>query len=400
MTSHKKPTFLAVAIAAAFCGPATADELPQLTLDPDATTVSGLSSGAYMAVQMHVAFSERFAGAGIVAGGPYFCARGSLGTALTQCMQTHTGAPNAAALLQAAQGFAAADEIDPLAGLADDRVYLFSGTADNTVTQPAMDSARDFYLAAGVASQDIRYVNDVPAGHAFLAEGAPNRCSVTQANFINDCDIDQAGDILTWVYGDLADPVSPNPNSLLEFDQSAFLPNPEPRGMDSRGFVYVPEDCAAGETCRLHVAFHGCQQTPDQIGDLYARTTGYNRWAEANGIVVLYPQAHDSSGNPNGCWDWWGYDDADYALREGRQMAAVAAMANRLGAPFPEGEEPGGICLSHAALNWTHWTQDRAEFCGFGAICAVGSGDAIGFWFGATTLFEQPEGFYSTTPCQ
>jgi len=38
------------------------------------TTVSGISAGAYMANQFHVAFSSTVKGAGIVAGGPYICA--------------------------------------------------------------------------------------------------------------------------------------------------------------------------------------------------------------------------------------------------------------------------------------------------------------------------------------
>lgn len=37
-------------------------------------SVSGVSSGAYMAVQLHVAYSETFMGVGSIAGGPYFCA--------------------------------------------------------------------------------------------------------------------------------------------------------------------------------------------------------------------------------------------------------------------------------------------------------------------------------------
>jgi poly(3-hydroxybutyrate) depolymerase len=48
---------------------ANAQSLPELTFDAGATTVSGLSSGAYMAVQAHAAFSSGIAGAGVVAGG-------------------------------------------------------------------------------------------------------------------------------------------------------------------------------------------------------------------------------------------------------------------------------------------------------------------------------------------
>ncbi|MFY9970840.1 MAG: hypothetical protein WAK41_15675, partial [Roseiarcus sp.] len=37
-------------------------------------SISGLSSGAFMTVQLHLAHSAKFVGAGIIAGGPYRCA--------------------------------------------------------------------------------------------------------------------------------------------------------------------------------------------------------------------------------------------------------------------------------------------------------------------------------------
>ena len=62
---------------------------------------------------------------------------------------------------------------------------------------------------------------------------------------------------------------------------------------------------------------------------------GYNRWADANRIVVLYPQAAQSlvaPFNPRGCWDWWGYSGADYAARSGAQLSSVHRMLAALGA--------------------------------------------------------------------
>jgi poly(3-hydroxybutyrate) depolymerase len=53
---------------------AIADPLPKLTLAVQETTVSGLSSGAFMSVQLQTAFSSNIYGAGVVAGGPYGCA--------------------------------------------------------------------------------------------------------------------------------------------------------------------------------------------------------------------------------------------------------------------------------------------------------------------------------------
>ena len=69
---------------------------------PAGTTVSGLSSGGYMAVQLHVAHSASVRGAGVLAGGPYYCAQGSVWTAAWNCMSP--GAWNAAAAERGAEG--------------------------------------------------------------------------------------------------------------------------------------------------------------------------------------------------------------------------------------------------------------------------------------------------------
>ncbi|SOE01089.1 hypothetical protein [Caenispirillum bisanense] len=70
---------------------AEAPPLPRLTVDWSQVSVSGLSSGAYMAVQMQTAHSADIMGAGIFAGGPYGCARGgltlaTLTEAITSCV--------------------------------------------------------------------------------------------------------------------------------------------------------------------------------------------------------------------------------------------------------------------------------------------------------------------------
>jgi len=46
------------------------------------------------------------------------------------------------------------------------------------------------------------------------------------------------------------------------------------------GYLYVPASCAA-EQCRLHVAFHGCNQNVDSVYDDFIRDAGYNRWYSA-----------------------------------------------------------------------------------------------------------------------
>jgi hypothetical protein len=36
------------------------------------------------------------------------------------------------------------------------------------------------------------------------------------------------------------------------------------------------------------------------------------------------------SGNPKGCWDWWGYSGDDNLGRDGKQMRAVRVMIGRV----------------------------------------------------------------------
>src|SRR5512132_1958723 len=54
-------------------------------IDKAQISVSGISSGGFMAHQFHVAHSSTVLGAGMVARGPYYCAEGSIADAVTQC---------------------------------------------------------------------------------------------------------------------------------------------------------------------------------------------------------------------------------------------------------------------------------------------------------------------------
>jgi poly(3-hydroxybutyrate) depolymerase len=291
-----------------------AEPLPALTIDLAQPSVSGLSSGAYMAGQFHVAFSGTLVGAGIVAGGLYRCAEGQLRLALNRCMQTSQGKLDPAALLAQARSLATAGTIDPVENLADDRIYVFTGTADRTVLPRVGAHVPKFYELAGVPATNIRHDATLNAGHAFITESGPVPCAQTREPFVNDCDIDQAGIILEHIYGPLQPPAA-EVHAPFEFSQDAYLGSAESNGMAATGWVYVPASCVPGTICRVHIAFHGCKQTFERVGDAYTAGTGFNRWAESNNIVVLYPQADETPGNPNACWDWWGYTDQHHATK-------------------------------------------------------------------------------------
>jgi hypothetical protein len=46
--------------------------------------------------------------------------------------------------------------------------------------------------------------------------------------------------------------------------------------------------------------------------------------------VVTLLVARATLTNPEGCRDWWGYDDPNYPLKSGRQMMAVDKMLQRI----------------------------------------------------------------------
>src|SRR5208337_1313608 len=65
----------ALALALAVAAPAyAADKLGSFPVDPAQVSVAGISSGAFMANQIHIAHSADIMGAAMVAGGLYGCA--------------------------------------------------------------------------------------------------------------------------------------------------------------------------------------------------------------------------------------------------------------------------------------------------------------------------------------
>lgn len=315
---------------------ATAPALPAFGADPKQVSVSGLSSGAFMAVQLQVAYSGSIVGAGVIAGGPYYCAANNIFFAGI-CMGRVPGFPPSATLLaQFAKDFAAARTIDPLHKLAQRRIYVFSGTEDDVVRQPAVDATVAFFRQLGVKAAGLSYVNTLPAGHALITPSFGNDCPANAAPYISHCKLgdagyDQAGALLQHLHGTLKPRVDPPGGQILRFDQRAFAP--AGTGMAETALLYVPQACTGATAhCKVHVAIHGCVQSEASVGNQFVTETGYNAWADSNQMLVLYPQVNPSTdpANPRGCWDWWGYTGGDYAKKSAPQMKAIMAMVKRL----------------------------------------------------------------------
>jgi poly(3-hydroxybutyrate) depolymerase len=298
---------------------------PAYVIDGDRITVSGLSSGAYMAGQLHVAHSDLFSGAALLAGGPYYCAEGSIAQGLGPCVQG--GAIDIDRLAAYAREAAASGAIDRVVNLADDPVWIFIGTADDKVAAGVAKAAADFYRALD-AGAELTFVDDVDVVHGMPTLDTGLACDSFGTPFIHDCDYDAAGLLLAALYGEL-EPRTEAPGELRALAQ----PGGAGAEMLETGYLYVPAACAMGENCGVHVALHGCGQSSAFVGDAFASGAGYNEWAESNHLLVLYPQADSSQVapmNPYGCWDWWGYTNGDYATRGGAQVQVIKAMLDEL----------------------------------------------------------------------
>ncbi len=291
-------------------------------------TVSGVSSGAYMAVQANIALADRIDGVAAIAGGPYHCAQGSVTTALGACMSGND--IDIDPLLSFTRHAASDGQIATTEDLRHAKVWIFHGTQDAVVGAGASEALADFYREF-VATENVTLVNDIKAAHGWPTLNFGNECSEIGNDFINACDFDTAGTLLNFLYDDL----NPRESSIAAdgLETIDLSPYVEPgSGLADMGFVFVPQNCReSAADCRLHIAFHGCRQGAEFIENRFAANAGLNEWAANNHIVVLYPQVDSSLMNPQGCWDWWGYTGANYDHKNGRQISAIAILITAWG---------------------------------------------------------------------
>ena len=325
-----------MSVSPATSAPSGVQRLRRYAIDRDKIFVAGISSGGFFGVQMQVAYSRTFRGAAIYAGGVYYCALDSVITALFECggqgLYQSTLAQSEAYL----DAQSAAGTIDDERNLRGQRVYLWSGTNDSVVKQQEMNDLQveEQHYGARV----VRYDNAFPAQHGWESPDGELPCGTLGSPFMIACSAgarpyDSEQVWMEAFFGKL------HPRNdgrlrgkLVNFDQTEFGASAS-NSMDTNGYVFVPDSCEDGRPCGLVVAFHGCLQTQADIGSKFVTESGIDEWADSNGVVVLYPYAVKSATvpfNPQGCWDWWGYDGPNYALKSGTQTSIVAKMVQRI----------------------------------------------------------------------
>lgn len=342
-----------------------ADKLTSYPVDPAQISVAGISSGAFMANQLHVAHSADVMGAAMIAGGLYGCAVQDVeqdgvlalaSQAVGPCMKVPFMLDDTADYKKRIDQIAAKGWIDPPSNLARAKVYLFTGSSDSVVDPETVAKARALYGALGVPDASVVFEDEsgpaAKAGHSWVSKNFGRPCEANAPPYIDDCHYDQAGAELKAIYGqDLKPPSDAASGRIVAFDQNEFVSGKATaaNGLSDTGYLYVPKACEPGQAqapCRLQVVLHGCKQSAEELGDVFYTRIGVNEWADANNILVLYPQAHATSANelpanlwadaliytnPEGCWNWWGYsDDRQYLTKKGVQITAIWKMVQRL----------------------------------------------------------------------
>jgi poly(3-hydroxybutyrate) depolymerase len=331
-----------LAASLAGCGGVESPALPPMKLDPARVAVVGISSGAYMAQQVHVAFSDRITGAALLAGGPYGCAENSLQTALSRCIAGSPDLPDIEHLAGRAQQLAQAGKIASLGGLDGDRVLVAHGSKDALVSPAVTQASLDLYLALQrdhsapfAASLTLRSSAGEYA-HVWPTLASGGDCGTTEAPYIGNCNLDFAGEVFGTLFDASASAPPQATGELLRFDQNTFLPGGTDAYLDDSGLLYRPKQCGDANACGLLIAFHGCEMHLGAIGEVFARDSGLNRWADVANVVVLYPQTRATYMplNPKACWDWWGYSGTEHDTRDGVQLRWLANVTAALGVPL------------------------------------------------------------------
>ncbi|XP_075131997.1 poly(3-hydroxybutyrate) depolymerase-like [Leptodactylus fuscus] len=161
-------------------------------------SVSGISSGAYMANQFHVSHSGKVVGAALFAGGPFYCAIGNMVTATSACMKF----PSTISLIPLkvyTETCASTGLIDPLSNLARGRVFIFSGSKDSVLVQGVAKKLEEYY-ASYITSGAIKAVYNIAAEHGMPTDSYGGACGSLNKEYINNCNYNGAYEALNHIH--------------------------------------------------------------------------------------------------------------------------------------------------------------------------------------------------------
>lgn len=300
-------------------------------------TISGISSGGFMASQMATIYSDQFAGVATVAGGVFYCAENEFQSNIKKfgsqayfsygidaknvrksfdienilkqkelpqdtsqfvgplainpiyqsvgvCMAHPEGAHQAATLsdgvarpmdLSFMKAFESKNLIAPTSNIANQRVLIYQGQDDEVVRVGMAEKIKEFYTRYGVSENSLKVI--IQSGnHNFPTDRTDGiDCQKAKVPYIGNCKLDLAGEILQHM---LARPLVRGvmkPENLYRIVQKKAPPS-----IASYGYLYANEACLENpDSCDLHVALHGCQMSDSFDMD-------FQKWYQAKVLLT------------------------------------------------------------------------------------------------------------------
>ena len=173
-----------------------ADKLGSFPVDPAQVSVAGISSGAFMANQLHIAHSADIMGAAMIAGGLYGCAVQDVESdgvlalasqALGACMKVPFMLDDTATYRGRIEKLASHGWIDPPSNAARARIYFLTGSSDQVVNSETVEKAKALYDALGVPAGNIVFEDRsgpaAKAGHSWVSNDFGGACDANASPF-------------------------------------------------------------------------------------------------------------------------------------------------------------------------------------------------------------------------
>ncbi len=400
-------------------------------------SVSGFSSGGFMAVQMGTIFSSEISAVGTAAGGFFYCAENHLqekieegkrapflGTRNLFLFQNNPGIlsdvftgrafrldvnnwvspaagnPNYTSVsicmqnpkmasLPSLKEFEEKGLIDSIENLKNQRIYIYHGKSDALIHPEMSKRLKEYYISNGVDERQIQLKN-ISGGHNIPTNNSKlGSCQSQTFPYLSSCDFNMAEELLKQMTGDSLARAEANLSHLYRVDQNLIPVNEGLKVEDWKspasslgayGYLYANDACLKKPgSCKLHIALHGCEMSDsfdpqldlrysgqvaqsqvvnlvEKNSDLlwywmwawptneqrklsystlkFATQSGYIEMAEKNNLMILFPQTWISSAsypyNPKGCWDWVGFNEANYATNKGTETSWLIRYAKNI----------------------------------------------------------------------
>lgn len=284
-------------------------------------TISGISSGGFMSVQMATIFSKNFSGVGTVAGGFYYCAQNHLQDTIEKDQNTigmkdlfliestpqvlkdvlnpfillHGANPNewfqprkenptyqamSICMNQPEKAelpgrlllkLEADKKIDPLAYFHRQKVFVYQGQNDGVLRPGMAHQLLKYYKSVGVPETSIAFETS-QGGHNFPTDlEGQNECQAEAVPYVSSCQNDLAGKMLKHLLGRDLLRAQAVPEHIYVVDQNLNQVNQgktrsewtQPtKSVAPYAYLYASDECLANpKSCQMHIALHGCQMT-------------------------------------------------------------------------------------------------------------------------------------------